>query len=193
MNEQKRWSNKRTRKKQFPKTTTICEKEFRRINKRHSTKTVGPNESLSERQNGMYDTNNAIKRPNRRKETRRKIREKQKQQITINNNKNSNNISHRNGTDIQDQTEQRIFDICKEHFGIIADPRFSVTKNINQLIDTYHPTEIPRQPKNLKVHNLCTDPNSISKNLLDTLGLNLNFGVSIKPRKDDIPIDFERL
>ena len=52
---------------------------------------------------------------------------------------------------------------------------------------------MPRQPNNLKVHNLCTDPKSISKNLLDTLGLNLNYGVSIKPRKDDIPIDFERL
>jgi hypothetical protein len=140
-------------------------------------------------QNGIHENNtedilNSIvdtpKRPNRRKEKRRKTREKAK----INNNDNNN---------IQDRTEQRIFDICKERFGIIADPRFSITKNVNYLLDNYHPTDLPRQPNSLKVHNLCTNPTSISKDLLDTLGLNLNFGISLKPRKDEIPIDFERL
>jgi hypothetical protein len=147
-----------------------------------------------------------MKRPNRRKEARRKTREKQKQTMKIKNNNdmdinisiNNNDISidnnsNRNKNDIQDRTEQRIYDICKEHFGIIADPRFSVTKNINHLLDNYHAADLPRQPNNLKVHNLCADPKSISKPLLDTLGLNLNFGVSIKPRKDNVPIDFERL
>jgi hypothetical protein len=121
---------------------------------------VGPDKSHSDRRNGT-DNDNIVKRPNRRKEKRRKLREEQKQQIKINRqNKNKNNNNNNNGNnehDIQDKTEQRIFDICKEHFGIIADPRFSVTKNINHLLDNYHPTELPRQPNNLKVHNLCTD------------------------------------
>jgi hypothetical protein len=45
----------------------------------------------------------------------------------------------------------------------------------------------------LKVHNLCTDPKAIPEDLLNTLGLNLNYGISLKPDKERIPIDFERL
>jgi hypothetical protein len=129
----KRRSNTGERKKQLPTTTiaTIYKKKFRRNNKRHSTKMVGPNKSHSDRRNGI-DNANVIKRPNRRKETRRKLSEEQKQQIKINrqnnNNNNNSSIPGNNKYDIQDRTEQRIFDICKEHFGIIADPRFSVTK-----------------------------------------------------------------
>jgi hypothetical protein len=110
---------------------------------------VGPDKSHSDRRNGT-DNDNIVKRPNRRKGKRRKLREEQKQQIKINrqnknkdnknNNNNNNNNNGNNEHDIQDKTEQRIFDICKEHFGIIADPRFSVTKNINHLLDNYHPT-----------------------------------------------------
>jgi hypothetical protein len=104
-----------------------------------------------------------MKRPNRRKEARRKTREKQKQTMKIKNNNdmdinisiNNNDISidnnsNRNKNDIQDRTEQGIYDICKEHFSIIADPRFSVTKNINHLLDNYHAADLPRQPNNLK-------------------------------------------
>jgi hypothetical protein len=136
---------------------------------------------------GNQKDEDSTKRPNRRKEIRRKIRnsmkEIKKRDININNSNNN----------LQNKTEQRIVDICKERFGIVTDPRFSVTRNIHHLLDNYHPKDLPRQPMNLKVHNLCTDPTSIPKTLLDTLGLNLNFGVSIKPRKDDIPIDFARL
>jgi hypothetical protein len=53
--------------------------------------------------------------------------------------------------------------------------------------------DLPRQAKNLKVHHLCRDPTSISQDLPDTLGLNLNFGISLEPDKEKIPIDFERL
>ena len=94
---------------------------------------------------------------------------------------------------LERKTEQRIHDICNERFGIIADPRFSVTKNVHHLIDNCHPMDLPRQAKNLKVHNLCDDPSSISQDLLNTLGLNLNFGISIKPNKEKVPIDFDRL
>jgi hypothetical protein len=45
----------------------------------------------------------------------------------------------------------------------------------------------------LKVHNICHNPEAISKELLDTLGLNLGFGISMPPNKEKTPIDFERL
>jgi hypothetical protein len=53
--------------------------------------------------------------------------------------------------------------------------------------------DIPRRPNNLKVHNTCYKPETISKDLLDSLGLNLGFGISMPPKKDKIPIDFERV
>jgi hypothetical protein len=46
---------------------------------------------------------------------------------------------------------------------------------------------------NLKVHNLCCKKTTISKDILDTLGLNLNYGVSLPPNKEEIPIDLDRL
>jgi hypothetical protein len=60
-------------------------------------------------------------------------------------------------------------------------------------MDNCHTMDLPRQAKNLKVHNLCDNPTSIPQDLLDSLGLNLNFGISMKPNKEKIPIDFERL
>jgi hypothetical protein len=123
------------------------------------------------------------KRPDRRKERRRKTRSLQR----------DSNMNNSSDFTLERRMEQRIYDICKERFGIIADPRFSVTKNVHHLIDNFHPTDLPRQAKNLKVHNLCDDPSSIDQTLLDTLGLNLNFGISLKPNKEKFPIDFERL
>jgi hypothetical protein len=123
------------------------------------------------------------KRPDRRKERRRKTRSIQRDA-----NMNNNMESY-----LEQRTEQRIHDICKERFGIVADPRFSVTKNFHHLIDNCHPADLPRQAKTLKVHNLCADPSSINQDLLGTLRLNLNFGISLKPNKEKTPIDFERL
>jgi hypothetical protein len=43
------------------------------------------------------------------------------------------------------------------------------------------------------VHNICNNPKTILKELLDTLGLNLGFGISMPQKKGKVPIDFERL
>jgi type IV secretory pathway VirB10-like protein len=148
-------------------------------------KLLGPNKtsiSTSQKDNDKSKR----ERPDRRKERRRKTRSIQRD-ANMNNNMES---------DLEQRTEQRIHDICKERFGIVADPRFSVTKNVHHLIDNCHPADLPRQAKNLKVHNLCADPSSINQDLLDTLGLNLNFGISLKPNKKkslSISKDFDGL
>jgi hypothetical protein len=92
-----------------------------------------------------------------------------------------------------DLIRQRIYDICKQRYGLIADPRSSVLKNVIYLTKTVHYLDLPRQPMNLKVHNLCLNQASISKETLDTLGLNLNYGVSLPPTKEKVPIDLDRL
>ena len=98
-----------------------------------------------------------------------------------------------NDTDNGNRTKQKIFDICKSRFGIVTDPRYSTTTNANHLIATTDPTELPRKPKNLKCWNLCENKAAISPELLNTLGLNLTFGISMKPKKNKTPIDFNRL
>ena len=80
-----------------------------------------------------------------------------------------------------------------KRFGIIADARHTVKHNILRLTSEIHPLNLPRRPNNLKVHNICLKPEAITKELLDTLGLNLGFGISLPPKKDKTPIDFERL
>jgi hypothetical protein len=80
-----------------------------------------------------------------------------------------------------------------KRFGIVADARYTVRQNILRLATTIHPLNLPRRPKNLKVHNLCQEKEKISKELLETLGLNLGFGIALPPQKDKIPIDFERI
>jgi hypothetical protein len=135
--------------------------------------------------NNNYDDND--KEDNTIKETRKSRRtefRKRKRAIEHNNkNNNSNN----------DAIHQRVYDICKQRYGIIADPSFSVLKNVRHLTETIHPLDLPRQPRNLKVHNLCKNANLISAEMHNTLGLNLSFGVSLPPLKDKIPIDLERL
>ena len=116
------------------------------------------------------------KRKSRRYETRRKTRER-------------NKVKHVH----QDRIKQRTISICIKRFGIIADARHTVRQNIIQITEEIHPLNLPRRPNNLKVHNICYNPEAISKELLDTLGLNLGFGISMPPKKEKTPIDFERL
>ena len=52
--------------------------------------------------------------------------------------------------------------------------------------------KFPRRPKNLKIHNLCTDHNALTKEILETIGLNLGHGIAL-PMKPTNPIDFKRL
>ena len=44
----------------------------------------------------------------------------------------------------------------------------------------------------IQQHNLCTDPTTLSKEILETLGLNLGHGIAM-PMKQNNPIDFKRL
>jgi len=55
-----------------------------------------------------------------------------------------------------------------------------------------HPNDFPQRPRNLKVHNLCEHKDSVSQELLDTLGLDLGYNVSL-PQPENNPIDIERL
>ena len=56
-----------------------------------------------------------------------------------------------------------------------------------------NPNDIPRKPSNLECHNLCRNPEAVTEEILETLGLNLTFGISLPPKKDKLPIDFDRL
>ena len=91
------------------------------------------------------------------------------------------------------KVEQSTYEICKRRFGIIADPRFSITKNADHIIMNNNPNDIPRKPSNLECHNLCRNPEAVTEEILETLGLNLTFGISLPPKKDKLPIDFDRL
>jgi hypothetical protein len=51
---------------------------------------------------------------------------------------------------------------------------------------------MPRRPSNLKIWNLCDDPTKPPKKLLETLGLELGYGIITKQR-DKNPIDLDRL
>ena len=91
-------------------------------------------------------------------------------------------------------TRQKEYDICHKKFGIIADARYTVKRNVIHLLDTTTDSnDLPRKPNNLKCHNLCENEESVWKEVLETLGLNLGFGVSMKPDKTTIPMDFDRL
>ena len=65
-------------------------------------------------------------------------------------------------------------------------------RNLEHLIETVHPLDMPRRPSNLKIWNLCADPTKPSKKLLETLGLGLGYGIITKQR-DKNPIDIKRL
>lgn len=94
---------------------------------------------------------------------------------------------------IRKRNEQSTFDICQKQFGVIADPRFSMTANANPLGRTTTASNLPKKIQNLQCHNLCQKKEDIPVDILDTLGLNLSFGILLPPKKDKIPIDFERL
>ena len=94
----------------------------------------------------------------------------------------------------KDTTRQKEYDICHKKFGIIADASYTVKRNVLHLIDTtIDPNDLSRKPNNLECHNLCENEESVSKEVLETLRLNLGFGVSMKPDKTTIPMDFDRL
>ena len=94
----------------------------------------------------------------------------------------------------KDTTRQKEYEICHKKNGIIADARYSIERNVLHLLDTTtDPNDLPQKPNNLKCHNLCENKESVSKEVLETLGLNLGFGVSMKPDKKLIPMDFDRL
>ena len=128
---------------------------------------------MPESQNG---NDNIVQRKSRRYESRKKIR-----------------TTTRRRESKPNKTLQRTKSICMQRFGIVADARYTVRQNVLRLATNTHPLDLPRRPNNLKVHNLCREPEKISKELLDTLGLNLGFGIALPPKKDKIPIDFERI
>ena len=90
------------------------------------------------------------------------------------------------------RSEQGAIDICMKHFGCYTDPKYTIKDNIRHLILTNDPLNLPRKPRNLKIHNLCTDQKALSKEILETLGLNLDHCIAM-PIKKTNPIDFERL
>ena len=56
-----------------------------------------------------------------------------------------------------------------------------------------NPNDLPRKPSNLECHNLCRNLEAVTEEILETLGLNLTFGISLPPKKDKLPIIFEQL
>lgn len=64
-------------------------------------------------------------------------------------------------------------------------------ENISHLICTTGPLNLPRKPKHLKLHNLCTNPKSLLKKL-ETLGLNQGHGM-VTSKKQTNPTGFEQL
>jgi hypothetical protein len=65
-------------------------------------------------------------------------------------------------------------------------------KNLEHLIETVHPLDMPRRPSNLQIWNLCNNPAKPPKKLLETLGHGLGYGIITKQR-DKNPVDLERL
>ena len=83
-------------------------------------------------------------------------------------------------------------DICKQRFGFYTDPYCTPRKNLDHLRKHTDPEDMPREPDNLQLHNLCSNKSLITDNLLETLGLGLGHGIALE-QKDENPIDFERL
>ena len=89
-------------------------------------------------------------------------------------------------------TVQSVRAVCNKRYGFHADPRYSTRDNLEHLAMTTHPNDFPQRPRNLKVHNLCEHKDSVSQELLDTLGLDLGYNVAL-PQQETNPIDFDRL
>ena len=56
---------------------------------------------------------------------------------------------------------------------------------------TVHPLDLPYRPEILELHNLCEEPSAVPQELIDTIGLDLGYGVALT-LKEENPIDFER-
>ena len=126
-----------------------------------------------------------------------KRRQKQKKLYNLEKNKNvtpenmydNGNIGILSLYEQRRRTKQGAIDICMNHFGCYTDPRYIIKENIRHLICTNDPLNLPGKLRNLKIHNLCTDPKALSTEILDTLGENLGHGVGM-PIKKTNPIDF---
>ena len=68
-----------------------------------------------------------------------------------------------------------------------------ITTNADHLIMNNSPNDPLRKSSNLECHNLCRNPEAVTEEILEKLGLNLNFGISLSPKKETLPIDFEQL
>ena len=143
---------------------------------------------------------NKKSRRSRRYEQQNKSRKKQKERDNL---RKESDVTTQNMYDnrtmgipsVQEQrkrSEQGAIDIRMKHFGFYTDPKYTIKDNIRHLILTNDPLNLPRKPRNLKIHNLCTNPKALSKEILETLGLNLGHGIAM-PIKKTNPIDFERL
>ena len=139
-------------------------------------------------------------RRSRRYEQRNKSREKQKE---LDNLRKESDVTTQNMYDnrtmkiplVQEQrkrSEQGAIDICMKHFGYYKGPKYTIKDNTRHLVLTNNPLNLPRKPRNLKIHNLCTNQKALSKEILETLGLNLGHGIAMPIEKTNL-IDFERL
>ena len=76
-------------------------------------------------------------------------------------------------------TIQSVREVCQKRYGFHADPIFDIAEHLEHLALNTHPNDMPRGPRNIKVHNLCEDKSSVSQELLDTLGLDLGYNVTL--------------
>ena len=83
-------------------------------------------------------------------------------------------------------------DLCEQRFGFYTDPRCTPRENLDHLRKNTDPDNMPQKPDNLQLHNLCSDKNLVTDDLLETLGLGLGHGVALE-QKDENLIDFEQL
>ena len=116
--------------------TINLSKKDRNNNRRHRSKA----HRIQERERARTTT----------REARRYKEDKQPLPPKSNNNDNNTN-----------RFEHSTYNVCKKRFGIITDPRFSITKNADHMIINTNPNDLPRKPSNLECHNLCRNPEAV--------------------------------
>jgi len=57
---------------------------------------------------------------------------------------------------------------------------------------TVHSLGLPYRPETLELHNPCEELSALPQELIDTIGLDLGYGVALT-LKEENPINFERL
>ena len=162
-------------------TTTTTDKKTRR----DRPTAINPIKTSKRERNNNRRRRSIDHRVIERERARKTAREIRKYKV------NDQTLGHKSNN--MHRAQQSTYDVCKNRFGMIADPRFSITKNTDHIIMNSNPNDLPRKPSNLECHNLCRDPEAVTEELLETLGLNLTFGISLPPKKDKLPVDFDRL